>query len=361
MPFEDANICPVCQRQNKQDTTECAYCGEPLRSVITIIVPEKPMGKTDQEHLEYLLHQHYDGLVLFVAGQKQPIILKNLMKIVLGRQEGASTTPLLNLTPYGAQSLGVSRQHAMIKAADNGRYVIEDMNSTNGTFVNENRLKPDMPQTLYNGDLMRLGQLIMFVYYQAEGEQARVLEQNIVLVTNPLLPEPTPPPGLSVSRMNEHLTPFLLALSELQRHIDTIRGKLAADTNVISLATSASLITVGLSGGTDAVQILREIILPWRRKYGVASLKATTRLEPDADGDTEAHIHSGQESDPTITSEALAAHTRRIMQNFQDELIPAVMTQISTTLTPTQQTAYREQLTPHLRTLSFSSLELSSD
>ncbi len=368
MPIVDVNICPVCQRQNKQDVTTCAFCGEPLKSVITVIVPDKPMGKTDQEHLDYLRHQHYDGLVLFVAGQKQPIVIKNLKRIVLGRQtEATPATPMLDMEPYGAHALGVSRQHAMIKSSENNRYSIEDLSSTNGTFVNENRLQPLSPQVLFNGDMLRLGQLILFAYYKTIGEQAKVSQQRIVLISNPLLPEVTSPSGLTVSRLHKHLTPFLEALAELQYGIDVIQGRLVVETSVISMSHNATQIIVELSGATDAIHVLREVILPWRQKYGIPSLKDLPRAELSTENDTgvsaeHTRIMSPDDSDDiTIASEDLAAQTRKIMEYFQDELIPVVMTQIGGDLTAAEEDTYRARLSPHLRVLSVSPLELSLD
>jgi pSer/pThr/pTyr-binding forkhead associated (FHA) protein len=59
--------------------------------------------------------------------------------------------------------LGVSRQHAAIRYTDS-TFTIEDLKSSNGTWVNENRLEPNQPRVLRNGDVIRLGQLIIFVY-----------------------------------------------------------------------------------------------------------------------------------------------------------------------------------------------------
>lgn len=51
----------------------------------------------------------------------------------------------------------VSGQHAVITIADDGRVSIKDLNSTNGTFVNGNRI--NCPQELKHGDLVVLGKI----------------------------------------------------------------------------------------------------------------------------------------------------------------------------------------------------------
>jgi pSer/pThr/pTyr-binding forkhead associated (FHA) protein len=38
---------------------------------------------------------------------------------------------------------------------------LEDLNSTNGSFLNEARLAPGQPVPLQNGDQIRLGTLVM--------------------------------------------------------------------------------------------------------------------------------------------------------------------------------------------------------
>ncbi len=49
-----------------------------------------------------------------------------------------------------------SSRHAEIRPANNG-YTITDMGSTNGTFVNEQQLRPNEPRLLNTGDTIRIG------------------------------------------------------------------------------------------------------------------------------------------------------------------------------------------------------------
>jgi diguanylate cyclase (GGDEF)-like protein len=52
----------------------------------------------------------------------------------------------------------VSRQHARLFVMDDGSWWVEDLNSTNGTFVNEERLR--MPRQLADSDQVRFGDAI---------------------------------------------------------------------------------------------------------------------------------------------------------------------------------------------------------
>ena len=53
----------------------------------------------------------------------------------------------------------VSRRHCEIKVAADGSHLVEDLNSTNGTFVNDEELRG--PRTLRGGDQIRIGGAIL--------------------------------------------------------------------------------------------------------------------------------------------------------------------------------------------------------
>ncbi len=63
----------------------------------------------------------------------------------------------------------VSRRHARL-TAENGGYTIEDLGSTNGTFVNDERIQGAV--ALQNGDSFRLGDRITFVYEAISADEA---------------------------------------------------------------------------------------------------------------------------------------------------------------------------------------------
>jgi len=68
--------------------------------------------------------------------------------------------PDIDLSGYGGESSGVSRMHARLVLQGNQVYV-EDLNSTNYTFINKLRLQPGQPYLLSDGDEIRLGLLAM--------------------------------------------------------------------------------------------------------------------------------------------------------------------------------------------------------
>jgi hypothetical protein len=100
---------------------------------------------------------------LLVTQSGRQISLPAAAAVYLGRRdERRSIYPDIDLTQDDGALYGVSRQHACIYQGEDGAYV-EDINSTNGTFVNGQRLTPMQMHPLHNGDLLTLGQLEMQV------------------------------------------------------------------------------------------------------------------------------------------------------------------------------------------------------
>jgi len=88
-----------------------------------------------------------------------------IREITLGRYDSSSIASLnLDLTSDGALAEGVSRNHAKIYQREN-RLLIEDVGSTNGTFVNKQRLTPHLPHALQEGDTVHLGRLKLLVSF----------------------------------------------------------------------------------------------------------------------------------------------------------------------------------------------------
>jgi pSer/pThr/pTyr-binding forkhead associated (FHA) protein len=108
-----------------------------------------------------------DTIIIFVEGHREPIGAVVSPQVTLGRQGGKTSRTYIDLETHGAFDKGVSRNHAAIKQV-NKRFVIEDMGSSNGTFVNGYGLKPREVYPINNGDEVRLGELRMHVYLLAD-------------------------------------------------------------------------------------------------------------------------------------------------------------------------------------------------
>jgi len=82
-------------------------------------------------------------------------------QVIVGREDPYSGIyPDVDLCPHGAEEGGVSRRHARI-VRTGLRYTIEDLNSTNMTYVNRRQVQPGAPVDLHDGDEIRLGRVRM--------------------------------------------------------------------------------------------------------------------------------------------------------------------------------------------------------
>ena len=83
------------------------------------------------------------------------------------------------------QDAKASSRHAEIRPMGEG-FQIVDLGSTNGTFVNEQRLAPNIPQLLHPGDIIRIGDTRFT--YEAQTYAATVLESQPNYPPNPANP-----------------------------------------------------------------------------------------------------------------------------------------------------------------------------
>jgi len=126
--------CPKCASLNQPAARFCRHCGyayvAPLPPVLAVVMP--PGARW-----EYPLR---GGSAL------------------IGRQGGQVPVDL-DIGFYDPEGY-ISRNHARITVAQR-RYQITDLGSSNGTFVNEQRLTPNVPRLLSGGDQIRLGRVVL--------------------------------------------------------------------------------------------------------------------------------------------------------------------------------------------------------
>jgi hypothetical protein len=80
-------------------------------------------------------------------------------EMTIGRSDPVRNIfPDIDLTRHGGDTAGVSRMHARLILQGSQLYV-EDLNSTNYTFINRQRLQPGQPTVLKSGDEIRFGLL----------------------------------------------------------------------------------------------------------------------------------------------------------------------------------------------------------
>ena len=161
-------LCPNCQNKEVPGAVFCSQCGAQLLEASATkthkintaeakkIEPTRGVTdafrKTPPQSLDswISLHMMDSGQILTLADRNE---------FTLGRvAESQPIMPDIDLTPYDAYTAGVSRLHAVIKLV-NKRIIAMDLGSSNGTFVNGNRLSPYVECPLVHGDLIYLGKL----------------------------------------------------------------------------------------------------------------------------------------------------------------------------------------------------------
>ena len=104
-------------------------------------------------------------VVLLVRGIPEQVTLAEDKPVIVGRVDlSTGYTPNVDLTPYDAHKRGVSRGHVRLHLQDQHLF-LTDLESANGTFISGNRLPPNEPIMLHNGDEIVLGSLAVKVMF----------------------------------------------------------------------------------------------------------------------------------------------------------------------------------------------------
>jgi pSer/pThr/pTyr-binding forkhead associated (FHA) protein len=110
--------------------------------------------------------QQRNQVIIHVRDSSEPITIAPSGEFVIGRRDAASgIAPDLDLTPHGALEKGVSRTHAALRRGEDVLSII-DLDSANGTYLNGQRLAAHQPRLLRDGDEIRLGRLVLHIYFK---------------------------------------------------------------------------------------------------------------------------------------------------------------------------------------------------
>ncbi len=109
------------------------------------------------------------------GGQKEHVFDKD--QVLIGRELNC------DLQLEGTKSV-VSRRHALIKQTGSG-YQIEDLNSRNSTYLNDEKLKPGIGFDLKPGDVIHICDF--FLKFEVERQKTRFVEKTILDSPNPFL------------------------------------------------------------------------------------------------------------------------------------------------------------------------------
>lgn len=155
-PVPALQTCPRCGAAIAPGERFCTSCGLPLASASEAAAPPAP--PVQSAPLGPPPAQPQPGARLLMAnGTTLP--LPPQPEVIVGREDPLMDQfPDIDLTPFGGSEQGVSRRHARL-VREGSHYFIEDLESTNHTFVNQQRVKPGERQQLQAGDQVRFGRV----------------------------------------------------------------------------------------------------------------------------------------------------------------------------------------------------------
>lgn len=167
-PISAEGPCPSCGHVNVPGEHFCQNCGLPLlkpedaeEAQLYETVPlksgdrpiDKPSLQPEQNKLHGKLVHPESDLIISLPIEKE--------EFIIGRTDPfQGIFPDIDLTPYGGDSGGVSREHARLFIHAGG-LLLEDLNSTNYTFINKIRLPPGETHQVKHEDEIRLGGVVL--------------------------------------------------------------------------------------------------------------------------------------------------------------------------------------------------------
>ena len=157
-------ICPVCGFENSTSVRLCVKCQSVLHiETHKIDQPDeysRGNPKWGTRSIGKRLYLHIQGSVESLEYE-----LQDGAEMIVGRFDvETNKAPEIDLTPFGADEKGLSRNHAVL-TYQNGSLKVADLNSANFTYLNGQKLLPRQPRLLRDGDEIRLGRMLLTIQF----------------------------------------------------------------------------------------------------------------------------------------------------------------------------------------------------
>jgi pSer/pThr/pTyr-binding forkhead associated (FHA) protein len=143
--------CPDCATEVGAADLICFTCGANLPRITSADDPPLPITVAQKAVSSDKAGRRISSAVLRITFPAGNVEVPAGTSVLLGRDPAESL-----VAAAFEQCENVSRRHASITVDDVGHATIRDENSTNGTFVNNDRLLPGTDVRLVNGDTVRL-------------------------------------------------------------------------------------------------------------------------------------------------------------------------------------------------------------
>lgn len=176
-------FCPVCKNKNNRDAVVCIHCGASLDYRHSDSMSTTRNADISDVILEGIKETAIDnalipddGVAIYTANTSKPVYLNFDKELVFGRKsEEPFEGDLLDLTSLGGYQMGISRRHAVIRKLERG-YELTDLGSTNGSWLNNERLNPFKPYPLASGSQLRFGRMRLLILYHTVSKKKKQSE-----------------------------------------------------------------------------------------------------------------------------------------------------------------------------------------
>ena len=320
---ETGAVCPRCGRESRPDTRFCQHCGReihadnPYRSQVSR--DQRFEASADGGVVRPYQHALRDGRV---AGQqaRQGSMSVAMTETTLGRvvvrsiAENASEdaqefaldgravtvgrSPSCDIPLEGDQL--ASRRHALLRSEED-QYVIVDLGSSNGTYVNDTEIREPMP--LHDGDHVVIGEHELYYYTSPAGPNASLA--GVRLDEAPLsapLTE-TNPHTSAVNAMDiEMPAPTQMSQPTPQAVDEPMAQTVASDSAASAFVTAPPMATrdelqaiqLQLAEASQAIQALAQRDVEGSRRAALAEVSAQLQ----------ALVSQGRQSTATVSGDA---------------------------------------------------------
>lgn len=150
-------VCPLCHTLYYAESRYCPVCSNPNRRLnatesLKITNNQGYIVNVGESSFDY---KHMLRFNLVNHGKKLDC---NFEKYLMLGRESFENEPHINFTQFQGVEAGISRRHARL-VRHPFSLICQDLNSTNGTFINGERLDPNKPALIRDGDELMLGTL----------------------------------------------------------------------------------------------------------------------------------------------------------------------------------------------------------
>ena len=161
--------CPICHSENDNNVMVCRHCGASLdekkySTITNPIIKVNYSNKPKELYVDEAIIPK-QGIAVYFAETTKPFVVRTDREFVVGRSLIQTSEPMLDLSDFDGFKMGLSRRHAMIRQAGSG-YEVIDLHSTNGTWLNDERLVPYAPYPLPSGSRLLLSRIRLYVFYR---------------------------------------------------------------------------------------------------------------------------------------------------------------------------------------------------